>query len=643
MSLVGKVAARVAPLEPKHVASSLLADFGVAPTGRERAAEIGPKRPVQHTPDLARILALPRRLAPALQGPEGEALADLMTERLSRRRSSPCRCKALGRPGCITRLKPAQGWALYEAPLAGGLVGNIGVGAGKTGLDILMPMAMPDCKIAVLFVPPNLVPQLQADYLAWAEHWRVPSIVGPGFRYLVAGAPVLHVVPYSRLSRAEATDLLDSIGPDLLIADECHRLKNADTATTSRFLRAMIQANRRLCAWSGTVTKDSIKNYWHLMAFALKDSSPTPLDKEAMKEWATALDAVSWPAPPGALLKLCEPGEHVQAGYRRRLTQTRGVVTTVEGALGAAIYLHRRDVQLPDDRLELDVPRSCYERWSGTLGELIERVRQTGTRPDGEELVEATEVAACCKQLASGFYYRWKFPKGEPDELIDEWFRVRKEWHKELREILKERRPHLDSPLLCAKAAIRHAAGYTGDLPTWDACWWPEWREIRNRVYHETEAIWLSDYLARDASAWAEKHRGVIWYEYGALGQKIAEVSGLRLYGAGPEAKAALTGADGKKSVICSIKAHGTGHDGLQYLYNEQLFANVPSSGQTFEQALGRLHRVGQPEDEVHATMPLHTDEYRDALTRATNEAAYVRETIGSSQKLLDATRTWVK
>src|SRR5690606_7987102 len=101
--------------------------------------------PVEPSVELNRVLAIPRRPPVDLESDRAEALVELMTRRLRRQRLETCGCKIAGRP-CINRLMPAQAWALYEAPLAQGLVGAIGVGHGKTGLDILAPMVFGDCK-----------------------------------------------------------------------------------------------------------------------------------------------------------------------------------------------------------------------------------------------------------------------------------------------------------------------------------------------------------------------------------------------------------------------------------------------------------------------------------------------------------------
>jgi hypothetical protein len=583
---------------------------------------------VGNSDDLKRIVQIPRRTPVDLEkGPTKDALVQLMTERLSRGPRASCACQTIapGRP-CITELLPVQAWALYEAPIVGGLLAPIGTGGGKTGLGILMAMVM-NVKRAVLLIPPGLREQLARDYLLWREHFHVPSIVFErGQGHTIQGRPILHVIPYSRFSRHESTELLEQLKPDLIIADEAHRLKDKKTTTTGRVLR-YLGANEatRLTCWSGTFTSKSIKDYAHLSAFALRENSPLPLLPAVVEEWSTALDPSDFPAPSGALSVLIGPGENLYSGFQRRLKQTRGVVATDEGACKSSLYLHKRNTpKIPDKIIDL-----------------MKNLRKTWVRPDGEELITSLDVAACAKQLALGFFYRWKFPRGESVEQIERWFAARKAWNKEVRELLKTPSPHLDSPMLAENAAKRAADGYTGPLPVWHSESYAEWIAVKNTVYHEQDTVWVDDYMARDAAEFGKKHRGVIWYEYGAFGHKVAELSGFPRYGGGDVAAKSILEERGKTSIIASIKAHGTGRDGLQFYFDTQLITSLPSSGLTNEQLLARLHRPGQTEDEVHTYLYLHTDEMEEALESARRDAAYIEGTLGTKQKLLTCSFTF--
>ena len=434
---------------------------------------------------------------------------------------------------------------------------------------------------------------------------------------------MLHVVTYNKLSSQEATDLLERIHPDLVILNEAHNLKAPKSARTSRFLRYFEKHPRtRLVALSGTLASKSIKDYAHLSRLALGEGSPLPLAHHVVEEWGTALDPGKVAAPPGALERLCEPGEHAREGFQRRRNATRGVVATEESALDKPLIIRERKLG--------HVPAQLLA--------LIE-LAHGGERPDGEQFQEQLQAAACARQLSAGFYHRWRYPRGEPAELIEKWFARRKAWNKEVWEALRsERREHLDSPGLLTKAAIRaHVSPpYRGDKPVWHAATWPEWAKIRAAVQPEPEVVWLSDFLVREAEEWARTRVGIIWVEYPELGVRIANAASIPFYGGGKDASAALIQEAGMCSVVASIHAHATGKNLQQFCHN--LIVTPPADGAIWEQLLGRTHRPGQRAHEVTADIILATSINHNALNTAKKYAKFIQDTDGTPQKLLHHT-----
>lgn len=584
------------------------------------------KPPIEESADLRRIVGLPRRAQPEPRGPRAEALIELMTTRYSNGRAAGagCDCRAKHGRECIVRLRLAQAWALYEIGLKNGTLAPIGVGHGKTMLDLLAALAFRECRTAVLLVPPSLVTQLIADYGLVGNHFRLPSIMVHGRREwanVVPGTPVLHVLPYSQLSQHTSTLFLENLAPDVMIADEVHLLRHADAVRTARVLRFFSgHASTRFAGWSGSITDSSVKDYAHLAALALRDGSPLPLHPEVVEDWARAIDPGDNPAPAGALLGLCEPGEHLHSGYHRRLVETMGVVATTEPSIDCGLDIQER--QAPPLPAEI---RSA-----------LADLRNEQVRPDGEELVDPLSVNRCALELACGFFYRWKFPRGEPKAVIEEWFKARKIWRKEMRLKLMRREPHLDSPKLAAMAAARAWGDRPNpdDLPEWKADGWPRWRAAKGTVKPETEAVRMDPFLAQDAAEWARTHRGIVWYQRKAFGEWVAELSGCPLHGGGPNAGPRLAAERGNRSIVASIKSHGTGRDGLQFLFKDQLIANPSPSSSDWEQLLGRLHRVGQRAKVVAAAFYRHTPEMRAHVDVALRRALYVETTLGAGQKL---------
>jgi hypothetical protein len=602
---------------------------------------------VEDSEELQRILRLPRR--PQVDLRPGSAMAqayvEIMNERLMLPGRKPgecnCICESVYHRPCISSLQPAQALALHEAALVRGLLAPIATGAGKTSLNFLMSVVIPGCKLAVVLIPPNLRIQLYNEYMLWKEHWRVPNLVmydsGGKSVFDENNSVTLYAVAYSKFSRKSCTDLLSKLDPDLILADEVHKLGNPDTATTGRFLRYVASAAKRkkvfFCGWSGTITSRTIKEYAHLAAIALGDGSPLPIDPHVVDCWSQAIDPSDFPAGPGALKQLCKPEETLYQGLHRRIIETRGVVATTEGAIAASLTFHEREgVKLPNE-----------------LNKLLRPLREGHwVRPDGEELLDILEASIVMRQLCCGFYYRWRYPRAprkpgtreltdEAKALIEEWFAKRKAWFKELREKLKIREEYLDSEELCTNAAKRFWSDppYKGDLPVWAAESWPAWRGIKDKVYHETETVWVDDYLAKDAAEWAKEYRGIVWYDYRAFGLKVSELSGLPMHAGGPEAEAAILAEKGDRSIIASLGSHGTGRDGLQFLFDKQLFANPCSSAKIWEQALARLHRLGQKSPEVDSWIYRHVVEMSEAFDSAFTRAKYVNGTLGTNQKLL--------
>lgn len=586
---------------------------------------------VSSSRDLRRVLELPTRPEPT-----PELLGRLVSEYTSRfaRENPRCECKSLFNRPCVKRLKPLQAQALHEisdpdlrAGKAVGLFAPIPVGGGKTLLDLLAPLVVPGCKRAVLLIPANLRNQLlEFDWGYYGQHWTLPNLAGG--RFFTPGRPVLNVVSYSELSSARHTDLLERLAPDTVIADEGHCLRFRTAARTKRFLRYFnSHPDTRFLTWSGTLTSRSVKDYGHLVELSLGEGSPLPIHYPTLEEWAGALDSGEDSSPPGALLQLCRDGEDVRAGFQRRLRSTKGVVASSgAGDCGASLVIGKR--------VPPSVPTSVRDA--------LLRVDASWTRPDGEELVSALATAALLRQLSYGFFYRWIYPRGESPALIDEWFRKRQDWHRELREKLKHARPHLDSPLLCTKAAIRHYEGKapTDGSPVWRAEAWPDWREIRTKVEPTEQTVWIDQWLAKDAAEWAKEKPGIVWYEFQAFGRKVGEFSGLPVYGGGAPASSAIAAETGGRSICASIAAHGTGKN-LQHAFARNLVANVPPSGLKFEQLIGRTHRSGQLADEVIVDLYQHTDQLVAALERAREDARYVEATLGTSQKLNQATFTF--
>lgn len=162
---------------------------------------------VRTSSELRRILELPRRTWSA---EATEALVEKMTALLKR-------------PEGTQRLKPIQAIALYETALCGGLFGPIPVGHGKTLISLLAFWVL-EAKQPLLLLPAALIKKTEREMKKYAEHWFFPNNI------------VIH--SYEILGRVQGARIL-SQGWDVVVADECHKLRNKRAAVTRRMSRFM--------------------------------------------------------------------------------------------------------------------------------------------------------------------------------------------------------------------------------------------------------------------------------------------------------------------------------------------------------------------------------------------------------------------
>lgn len=277
---------------------------------------------VRRTPELARICDLDRydwRARPDL-----DDLVTLITD-------------AYRLPGGAMTLRPVQAVALEQLALHGGLFASIAVGEGKTLISYLAPTAL-EAKTTVLLVPAKLRAKTHRDFAQLTQHWISP--------------PCVHVLSYEWLGRAQAASALEDLAPDLILADECHRLKNLRAAVTRRVVRYLRDTGARAAFLSGTVTSRSLRDFHHLLVFSLGvDRMPLPASQSETHIWARAVDEkVEVRARPGALVELLEPGEgrdleSIRGAVGKRIYETPGVVHTSTSAVRASIVLDFFDPQ----------------------------------------------------------------------------------------------------------------------------------------------------------------------------------------------------------------------------------------------------------------------------------------------------------
>lgn len=561
---------------------------------------------VSKTPELMRIVGLPKRVFDAATYPDASVLYAK-----SACGSKACQYCSKGDP----RLLPLQSAMIIEAAQCSGGFFNVGVGGGKTLASMLMHDAM-DAHKTVLLVPPQLrTKTLNIDYPILARHFKIPSLYGALGPFTKSG---VYVVAYSELSDTHASDLLDKIKPDLIVADEAHALRHKDSARTRRFLRFMRKNPCKFVAMSGSMAKKSIVDWAHLVELALGKGSPLPCDYPSLVAWADAIDNEGEPGAtePGALTYFCEAQESIREAFSKRLSQTPGVILTTESAAGMPIELRLFTICPPASVL-------------AAMGKL-----QSEWAWDGEEYTGALDIARLERQFTQGFFYRAIWP-GKPDR---EWTAKRNAWQRAIRaRLTHQNRQGQDSPALLEAMAER------GE---WTPLEWLEWCEVRHRDPPGREAVEVDKYLVNIASNWRDAgESGIIWIDSPVVGDWL-QTTGIKYYGEGADdevnalaedcARKARLGLPGIPTIALSIRAHGTGKNLQAWARNLVLYP--PASGDTWQQMIGRTHRPGQLADQVQVDVVLASDSALRAYEEAISNAKFTQQTMTEPHKLLLAT-----
>jgi len=538
---------------------------------------------VTYTAEFRRVTALPRRVW---------AADDLDT--LARELTAILRT-----PQGTMSLRPVQALALHDAGTERGLFGAVGVGEGKTIISLLMPVVL-GAQRPILLLPGGLIEKTQRARRELSVHWRIPTS--------------LRIMSYDILGRVSAAEELNTYQPDAIICDEVHRLKNRRAAVTRRVARYMHDYPlTAFCGMSGSVMDKSLTDFAHLLLWALKTKAPIPTSREEIEEWAEALDHGVDPLArrrPGALLAWAEDGQedvYVRArhGFRRRLTETPGVVATVgEGEhVSCSIYV-----------------RGIRHAVSAVTEANFLKLRSEWATPDDWQLMTGADVWRHAREMALGLYYIWS-PRPP-----DDWREARRAWNAFVRETISHSRTY-DSELHVANAC---------DQGRLDPAALNAWRRIKPTFVPNVVPVWCDDTALDVCAEWLGKSPGLVWTEHRFFAERLAERTGIPYYGAGGFSADGRYIEDAKAgdSAIASIDANREGKN-LQTIWHRNLMVCPPSSATWWEQTIARTHRPGQTADEVIVDVLLCCREDWDACQDALAAALAVQDTTGKSQKIL--------
>jgi len=396
------------------------------------------------------------------------------------------------------------------------------------------------------------------------------------------------------------------------IVHNCHYLKNHRAGRTRRVTRYMREhPATRFVGVSGTVMKASVRDFAHILRWALKGNAPIPATDDEVETWADALDKRVNPLArrrPDALLALGgADGEddvtRARRAFQRRLLDTRGVVASSK-----------------TDGVTCSLRVSALEyQPSPVTAAHFTHVRKTMTTPDGWAFSEPVFLRMYLRQLALGFNSTW-IPR--PPE---EWLAARREWAAFVREVLA------DSDVLDTELQVANAVD-AGRLKTSTL---GTWRAVRNTFTIQPKDVWHDDAALNACAEWMERERGIVWCEHRFVARRLAQMTGATYYGENgmSESGESITLVKPGKAIIASVQANATGRN-LQ-MFSTNLITSCPPSAQTVEQLVGRTHRDGQAADEVTVDILLGCREHYDSFQRALDGARAAADTLGHDQKLL--------
>lgn len=558
------------------------------------------KRPVARSADFVRIASLPVRT-------EASYPADL----------APALSRALATPEGLAagvQLRPVQARSLYDAGMHRRGFFALRVGAGKTLTSFLLPRVM-NAQRPLLLIPASLMTKTDREWRALGKHWQV--------------AKHLRFMSYQKLGVVSGAQDIEAYQPDLIIADECHRLKNLRAAVTRRVARYLkARPNTLFVPMSGTMMKRSLKDFAHLAGWALGQGSILPLYAETLTEWAEALDedtnAFNQREPgiltelfPGVQSDTNDERRYARQVFFRRAEATPGVVISdAKGEYTGSLTISALE----------------YHVNAATDANFV-KLRTDMCRPDGWALSEAMQAWAVARQLALGLHYAWN---PQPPE---EWLDARKAWAQFVRDFLKSHqseRMGIDSTLAVANAVDR--GQLIDEYKTLET-----WRKIEPIFKVNSVEVWHDDGALKVCAQWLKDHpRGICWTDHTFFAQGLSRMTGVPYYGAdGLDARENFIEDHPEGSpIIASRVANSTGRN-LQFKWSDNLVTAPPADSEGWEQMIGRTHRDGQPEDEVTVDVLVGCREHLESIPRSLNSADVKADVLGFIQKLALADITW--
>jgi hypothetical protein len=596
---------------------------------------------VPNSPDLQRVWALPRRTRP-----DRAPLPELRT------------------PAGIAAgvgLKNEQTVGLNELHWARGLFGAFPVGIGKTHISYLAALCArkPNgerMRRPWMFLPANLarnkgnsVSKTTKEFRKLAQHWQQPQPF-----------PLIHT--YEELTQEKNLRMLDTGDPDMLIFDECSKLRRIDDGSAPIRIDRYVAKKRaqeiaqgtgfgselQVVVLTGTIGRGSLADFAHMLRWCLGDNAPVPLQSGALWQWCQALDddrsvgMSRW--KPGALYSFAPEAKDVDDsdpfGTDALDLVRDGVAQRIADTLGVVMY--SEDSCTQPISISFHVPAHCP-----TIEAFFKNYVRAWCTPDGYEYGDALSAYRNAGDAGCGFWGLWN-PRAP-----EYWLNARREAMAVVKDAIDgSRKGH--SPLDTEGAVFKA-------MPDDPAI--VEWHKVRKDFIPNPEATWFTASLIYEVQAlinqWeALGEKVIVWSFDTPVAQALTSVTGLPYYGAeGLRHTATLAKTDDsieddakmrlptdnpaapwgapRSSIICSTAANRYGRNLQYYAVNIWVGWNDASTID-IEQGFGRTHRQGQTRP-VHNQIVITCGEALDAFAKAVGECNTVLRLQRHKQKLLQA------
>lgn len=574
----------------------------------------------------------------------------------------------------FSSLLKTQSAAIIAYLMLGGLFGYIGVGKGKALISFACASAAyrKGLRKILLLVPPKLVTQTVDKVLP--ELRRQISINFPV--HVIAGKSKaqrqkicqydsgVFIMAWSQLSITDTDELLTKIAPQLIIADEAHNLSNKSSSRFKRVNRYMVQNQEtEFVALSGTMGKKSLKDYYHLMKWALKDNCPMPESLRELENWCTVLDTTfneytsDMTLEPMRLWAQRNSKESIDrniSGFRKsynyRLATTQGVVFAVgNDDLGTSIMFSNEPATVPED----------YPGMQELL-KLRKDLHDLDKSPSGDSIDYAIHKFRYDYELSAGMYNSLIWPsvericqkrsisESEAEDLLEksiDYHKCLQEYHKAVRKWLDENACEgLDTPMLLGHSMYQHQSKFVGEglFKAWTL---KNSFDFEGRLERDSKAVRVCDYKIKAALKWAKELKrkpnegALIWWQRQEVGKWAYEV----FKEAGVDVVLADASQQGNqiinndknynKIILASVTAYREGLN-LQKQIPFMYFLQFPREAHFVEQATGRNHRTGCPYDELVYTTNFTLDFDHQMFSAVLADALFQHQ-AGSPSRLI--------